>query len=131
MDHVVRNDQNFKLRSIVNRLKPIRETASKRVALLLLRSYALSYTKDETMRFVWMITAILIMILPEATGLVVASDPTSLAVTPSHPTIGNSEALLLILIGGLFVWIASLGRKAKRHTPNKVHHAPAFPRQRN
>jgi hypothetical protein len=64
-------------------------------------------------------------------AVVLAAEPASIAMPARLPVLGGSEALLLILIGGLFIWIAALGRKARRHTPNKVHHAPAYPQQRN
>ena len=83
------------------------------------------------MRFIWIIPAILIMIMPESWTVVLAAEPTSLAVSSVSSVSGMSEALLLILIGGIFIWIAALGRKAKRHTPTKVHHAPAYPQQRS
>lgn len=86
------------------------------------------------MRWVWIIPAILIMILPEAVPPVVAAGPETLVVA-GRPVTGSVEPILIILMGGILVCLAAIGRRATRRTTTKtvhrVPHAPAFTQTRH
>lgn len=80
------------------------------------------------MRWIWIIAVILIMILPEAAAVAVAAEP---ATPPDPQAFGSLEALVLIVVGAVLVYLAALGRRAKRNQPKRVSNAPAFPQPRN
>ena len=83
------------------------------------------------MRWIWIVPVILIMILPEAAGVAVAAETATPATPPSSQAFGNLEGPLLILAGIVMVYLAALGRRAKRGHPKRVSNAPVFSQQRN
>lgn len=103
------------------------------MALLLLRALVRIFVdmRRGAVRFFWIIPAIVIMILPMAGAVTMAADPASMVMTSDTPEEMGGESSRLIVLGGIFVSIAALGRRSLRKTSNRTHHAPAFPQQRN
>ena len=66
------------------------------------------------MRFVGIITALLIMIMPRAAGVAIAAEPVRCAFYASHPAWMSIESPVLIMLGCILVGLAGLGRMALR-----------------
>ena len=66
------------------------------------------------MRFVGIITALLIMIMPRAAGVALAAEPARSALYASHPAWMSIESPVLIMLGCILVGLAGLGRMALR-----------------
>ena len=66
------------------------------------------------MRFVGIITALLIMIMPRAAGVAIAADPVRSALYSSHPAWMSIASPVLIMLGCILVGLAGLGRMALR-----------------
>jgi len=77
-------------------------------------------------RLAWIIIVLLIMVLPQAIGVVMAGHFTGTIISPNPPAGMSIESPMLVMLGCILVWLAGMCRKKLNQNSSRDHHVPGY-----